>query len=284
MNNNWIEIIVENPPYILEEISSFLFEMGCSGIEEGDKSFKIYFAENDWNDQLKERLIHLCVNKNIPELNISLNIIKTENWNENWKENFKVFHLGENIIIQPDWANYQSKKNEYVITIAPKMAFGTGHHETTQLILKRLEKEMKAGLSVLDAGTGSGILAIYCALLKASKIVAFDNDPVAIENATENLALNGVLDKINLLSANLYDIKEEQFDLIIANINKNILIEFSSHFANYANSGTKLILSGLLDTDKKEIIECYEKNKWIHKNCDQLNEWISLQFVYSAQL
>ncbi len=283
MNHNWIEITVKTSSAILEEISDKLFEMGCSGVEENNNFFKIYFADSTWTKQLKQQFFDFFESRQIQSADIYCKVIKTENWNENWKKNFRTFHLGQNIVIQPDWESFHAQKNEKVITIAPKMAFGTGHHETTQLILKHLEKEIKPGISILDAGTGSGILAIYVALCDAGKIVAFDNDQQAIENARENAALNGVSDKINLHCATLQEIKKEPFDLISANINKNILLDLAPDFYKYANIGTKLILSGLLNSDKEKIKECYENNSWIYEKSDQLNEWISLQFVYSKE-
>lgn len=280
LTGQWLEIIINENPSVLESLSPFFFEMGCEGINEFDGSFRLYFQLNRWNDNKYTELKTILNQKNIHESRIITKTIKDENWNENWKENFKSFKVGHNIIVKPDWEKYTAKENELVITIAPKMAFGTGHHETTQLILEQLEEIIKPGMSVLDAGTGSAILAIYCALKGAKKIMAFDNDPVAIENASENIFINKVKNKINLKCCVLKDIETEAYDVIVANINKNILLGYADRFKNYACNRTFLVLSGLLVADREEIIKTYKNEGWNFIRSDTSGEWISLNFLF----
>lgn len=281
MKNDWLVITVKANPLILEELSELIFNIGSEGVEEKETSFDVYFNIKNWDSKKKEAFIKILEKKDISTKDILYSSIRSQNWNENWKENFKPFRLGSKIIIQPDWEKYQARKDEKVITIAPKMAFGTGHHETTKLILKQMEAEIITAATVLDAGTGSGILAIYAALCGAKKVVAFDFDPEAIANAVENCDLNNVSDKIDLLCTDINGIRPEPYNFIIANINKNVLLDSAESFRKYATESTTLILSGLLHSDKEEIKTNYESNGWIFKKSDQLGEWISLQFVYS---
>jgi len=276
--DRWIEINIAVSPIILEELSFAFFNMGCEGINENEENFTLYFSKDLWDDSKKNELNSILAKKEISASKISYSSLKAENWNENWKENFKTFRVGENIIVKPDWESYQAKTDEHVVTIIPKMAFGTGHHETTQLILKQLEGIIKPGMSVLDAGTGTAILAIYCALMGAEKITAFDTDPIAIDNAQENTSLNNVADKIDLQCASLGDIKSENYDLIIANINRNVLLELAASFTRYAKEGTFLVLSGLLHTDEETILKLYNKEGWQLQSSDALGEWIALNF------
>ena len=217
----------------------------------------------------------------------SVNQIKTkqvvwEDWTENWKQNFATFRVEPNIIVAPDWEEPQVQPGEQLIKISPKMAFGTGHHETTQLILSLLPANLDRGMQVLDAGTGSGILAILAAKLGAGHVTAFDTDPVAVENARENTELNSVKNKIDIYTGYLSDGLKNKYDLIMANINRNVLLDLCVQWSDYIQPGGKLILSGILETDEDIIRSAYEKKNWQYLNKKQKGEWIALVFSYSA--
>jgi len=155
------------------------------------------------------------------------------------------------------------------------MAFGTGHHETTQLILDLMEDLIVPEMAVLDAGTGSAILAIYAAL-KGANVIAFDNDPDAIENGEENCGLNSVSSNINLFCTDLSGIKTEIYDLIIANINRNVLLDLATPFLDYSASGKLLLLSGLLESDRETILKKYNHAGWELQKGKQKGEWVAL--------
>ena len=278
-SGNWIEIKIEADPFLLEELSPYFFRMGCQGIDEHNHSFTLYFLREPWDDAKENELAAVLKKKNITADKIFYHSLKEENWNEKWKENFKTFRLGKNIIVKPDWEVYKAKAQETVVTIAPKMAFGTGHHETTRLILKQLEQTLKPGMSVLDAGTGSGILAICCALMGANNITAFDIDPQAIENASENVMLNNVADRIELKCCTLQQIARKEYDLIVANINRNVLLEIASAITNYVRQETVLLLSGLLLEDRETIVDAYVKVGWQVDNSEELGEWLLLKLI-----
>jgi ribosomal protein L11 methyltransferase len=273
---NWIGVSVNHTPQILEEISAQIFNLGCQGITELEASFELYFSENDFSEKQKETLIGLLKSNKIELEDLTFTKVAHENWNENWKENFKIFGLGEKIIIQPDWENYQAKPDETVITIAPKMSFGTGHHETTRLILELMENLITPGMSVLDAGTGSAILAIYAALKAAKPVIAFDNDPEAIDNALENCLLNNVVTQVQVSCNDLSGIEKRKFDLILANINRNVLLTLSTPFLDYSAPGKLLILSGLLQTDFEDIKKKYTNAGWHLLDSKQEGEWMAL--------
>lgn len=277
---NWIEISVHLDPAYLERVSSHLFALGCQGIHERADDFVLYFAAADWNND-KLLLLQDYLQRQVAGFDsaqLVVGKIDDQNWNENWKDSFKTFHLNEKIVIAPAWDNYQAVGDEIVLRINPQMAFGTGHHETTQLALLLLQDYLKKGMTVLDAGTGSAILAIYAALAGAKSIVAFDNDPVAIENAVENCRLNQVLSKINLFTGTLQDVRGQAFDCITANINKNILLDLAAGFKGLINATGILILSGLLLTDVDEIVKVYETQGWRLLEQRQRNEWAALVF------
>lgn len=279
---NWIGIYIKYPPAVLEELSPYFFAMGCQGINELEYSFQLYFIERDFTDSVKIQLLEFLCSKGI-DVQIVFKKIEPENWNENWKENFKIFRVGKRIIVKPDWESYKAIEDEIVVTIAPKMAFGTGHHETTQLILSLMENIIQPGMPVLDAGTGSAILAVYAALKEAGTIVAFDSDPEAIENAKENCALNDVSSKIKLYCDDLSGIAKKEYGLIVANINRNVLLQLATPFLGYSAQGNLLILSGLLETDYKDILKKYSEAGWQLQKSKKKGEWCALQFQNKGQ-
>lgn len=277
MTEKWIEIKIISNPSVLEEISSYLFALGADGLQENTQDFTVYFPAEAWSPEVFQ-MLHAILLAHAPTADIRTSEIQRENWNERWKENFKPFRLTENCAIVPDWeADFDSGKARKII-ISPKMAFGTGHHETTQLILQLLEKWLKAGDKVLDAGTGSAILAIYAALLGAGQVLAFDNDPVAIENAEENVALNAQTHCIKTKVATLEQVPQTPYDLILANINRNVLEQLAPNFAAYGHAKTRLVLSGLLISDRGQIQSAFSENGWALLDEAAKGEWMAMVF------
>lgn len=276
--SNWIEIKIKSNSVQLEILSAFLFALGSCGVYEGEDDLIVYFKKEEWNNEKYILLLDYLKNifTNFQDSDLEISEIPDQDWNESWKENFKTFHVTENLVISPDWEKYQPQSNEKVIIISPKMAFGTGHHETTQLVLIMMEKYVKSKMSLLDVGSGSGILAIYAVQLNAEPILAFDNDPVAIENLIENIILNKVSDRINYFTGELKDSNRKKYDIILANINRNVLLESASQFSDHINPAGKLILSGLLIGDEDIIISAYQREKWNVIEKIQRGEWLAL--------
>ncbi len=276
---DWIKLDINIKPQSLELIAPFLFSLGAEGIEERTNRIAVYFKQSSWNKEIKDKLENLIKNRfpDMENIQISVYEIPTEPWNEKWKENFKPFKITENLMIYPDWEPVPVDKEFDTIIISPKMAFGTGHHETTQLILEIIPKYLSDTIQVLDAGTGSGILAIYCILKGAGHVTAYDFDPVATENATENIYLNHVDGKIKVITGELQDIPQKKYDLIVANINKNVLINIPEHLGRYISDSGVLIISGLLRDDFEQVVSVYN-NKWNLVDQKAKNEWIALVF------
>ena len=275
---NWIEVNVNINPSLLDTISNDIFSLGADGLEEADDLVKIYFQSQQWNES-KLNLLVETISRFNPDFNssyIHTKNIPFQDWTENWKENFKLFYLTDKIIIKPDWDEYQPQKSEIVITISPKMAFGTGHHETTQLVMLMLQKYVNKGQRMMDAGTGSGILAILAAKLGADEITVFDNDPVAAENTKENFLQNNINIKHNIICGVLDDIEQSEYDIIVANIDRCVLLGMPGKFLDYIKPGGKLILSGLLSRDEDKILTAYEEFNWKVVEKDQKGAWIVL--------
>jgi ribosomal protein L11 methyltransferase len=273
----WVEIIVHMSPASLEIICPVIMELDADGIQELDDRFKIYFPADKWNKNKETKLIN-TIKQYFPEFSktsVEKITIPYEDWNESWKDSFRTFKVTEKLVIRPDWEEYLPSGDECVIVIAPKMAFGTGHHETTQLVLRMMEKYVKKGQKVLDAGTGSGVLAIYAAMLGAKSLVAFDIDPVAIENTRENFELNKIETPHKIFAGEISQVSG-RFDMLLANIDRNILLDLAQDFTARSEPGGMVILSGLLHSDRDVILNRYSELGWKLLESDRKNEWITL--------
>jgi ribosomal protein L11 methyltransferase len=280
---DWIKIKININPQNLETLSPALFALGAEGVEEKNDTVVIYFSRKNWSKEIKDKISSIVTHEfsSKEKIDIEIDEIPTEAWNEKWKENFKPFNIGGNLMIYPDWEALPSDSDTDIIVISPKMAFGTGHHETTRLILETMPKYLKKGMTILDAGTGSGILAIYGIMMGADHVVAYDFDEVATENTIENIQLNHVSDKIAVITGELKDTPPQKYDMILANINKNVLIDISESLPQYARKQAILILSGLLREDFEQMVSLYEKNwQLIEHNAE--NEWITLVFRFKS--
>jgi ribosomal protein L11 methyltransferase len=276
---DWIKIEININPQCLEDLSPAFFALGAEGVEEKGEFIIVYFDNKNWYNGTEEKIFNMIKDK-FPRLkNIKIEVvgIPTEAWNEKWKENFKPFKITDELMIYPDWEVVPDNSEMDIITISPKMAFGTGHHETTSLILEIMPKYLKKDMSILDAGTGSGILAIYAVLKGAANVTAYDFDPVATENCIENISLNNVENKITVITGELEDTPQKKYDMILANINKNVLIGMAETISNYMIDNGVLILSGLLGEDSEQMVSLYEK-QWKLIEHRAKNEWITLVF------
>jgi ribosomal protein L11 methyltransferase len=214
------------------------------------------------------------------ELNIKFSYtikpIENKNWNEQWEKTATPVVIDNTVIIRPPLLE-NTHNYLYEILIQPKMAFGTGHHPTTQLIMRYLLKKDLRNKTVVDAGCGTAILSILLEKLGAKNIIAFDIDENAVENAKENIQINNCK-KINLLKGSIKDINIAEIDLLIANINRNVLLDELQFYYNCLVKNGELILSGFLQTDV-EILKLKAKQIgfcFVNSFCQ--NEWCCLVF------
>lgn len=280
MKNYTLLKIFTNPP-LDDEFAAIFWAFNPAGITIEDSSISIYFDNESpiTIDLIRQELENLKFSGLLTEFTIVSDSIENKNWNQEWQQNLRVIHVSENVTIKPTFREYIPKNdNEIVIEIDPKMAFGTGEHETTRLVVSLLEKYSKDKNFVLDAGCGSGVLAIASVKLGAEKALAFDNDEWCTENCLENFVINGVTESIEYRCCEINSITESNFDLIIANIQKNVLIPLLNEFKVRLLQNGLLILSGLLKTDFEEINFIYSNAGFKLLEHLSENEWIALVY------
>jgi ribosomal protein L11 methyltransferase len=207
---------------------------------------------------------------------VSSKLIANQNWNEAWEKTIRPIHATKRIVIRPTWHTYAPGQDEIVIIIDPKMSFGTGYHETTRLVLRLMENRIGKGSRVLDVGTGTGILAITAVKLGAATSVGTDIDEWSYENAKENLTLNGVAESVVIVQAELSSLPLEPFDLILANIQRNILLALLPAMVSRLAPAGGVILSGLLTGDHEEMRDALSRHSMNIREELGENEWIAM--------
>ena len=186
------------------------------------------------------------------------NISEAE-WADNWKKFFKVTEIGSRLVIRPSWEEYDNKENRVVLSIDPGAAFGTGTHATTKMCLQFLEKYVNKDSTMLDIGSGSGILSIAAALLGAKKVDGVDIDPVAVKVAKENADINDVGDKLHFILGDLCDKISEKYDIVCANIVADVIISLLENVEDYLNDDAMFICSGVIDIREDDVKAAFLK-------------------------
>jgi len=259
----------------LEIISAYLWELEPAGIEEVDSGLRLYFdAEQDpGKESVEKALEELKTAGQLNDYQVMTQVFANRNWNEEWEKNISVIRVSDDMVIKPTFKEYTPEGNELILTIDPKMSFGTGEHQTTKLMLLALKKYIRGGEKILDAGTGSGILAIGAVKLGAASAIAFDNDDWCYDNGIENCRLNDVSDKVEIRTCELDDIPHTEFDLILANIQKNILAQIADGLTSRIRPGGILLLSGLLGDDVEEVTDLYTRLGLTRLEVTEMQEW-----------
>lgn len=276
---NYYELLfttITTEDYQQDLLINALGEIGFDTFEELEFGFKAYIPIADFNE---EKLIeHLMPYKDMFTFSYEVTLIPQKNWNEVWESNFEPIEIGDKIYVR---ATFHPAKPQfpYEIVIDPKMAFGTGHHQTTSMMLQLILENNFAGKKVLDMGCGTGILAVMAAKLNATEITAIDYDPVCYESTIENSALNHI-ENITPLCGSKEAIPDEQYDIILANINRNILIDQMERYAAVLKPEGEMYLSGFYESPDLEIITDEARKyglKYIsHK---KTNDWVAAKFI-----
>lgn len=256
-----------------EILMAELAEVGFDSFEDTPTGIKAYIPKDSWNEHILQD-IYLLSN---PEFTISYQITEIEqvNWNEEWEKNFSPIVVEDLCTVR---ANFHPVPNtRYDIVITPKMSFGTGHHETTYMMLQQLLPLSLEGTKVLDMGCGTGILAIMAALRGARDITAIDIDPWCVENATENVQQNDC-SFITIKEGDVSLIAGEQYNLILANINRNILLSDIPAYTQALLAQGLLLVSGFYEEDLPAIKEKCQEVGLTYLSHIERNRWVSAKF------
>ncbi len=241
-------------PIEKRELLAKLPEWEISEIEvkdDGYINYKVFFEDDDQGENAMNQVV-IFLKSLIPDFSYDFEYIDNSNWEDEWKKSYTSFPIGDKVWIKPSWEE-GAPEDKIVIEIDPKMAFGTGTHETTSLCIEYAQNLDLKGKRVLDIGCGSGILSILASKLGASSIDACDIDQFALDNAKENTKINHA-ENVKVFYSDLFSAVEGKYDLIFANILAEILLEMIDQAQAYLNDGGVLVLSGII-LEKKDLVK-----------------------------
>lgn len=306
----WIEVQIKTDSENVEIVSGILYDLGVGGLAIEDPQDVIFKAENpdSWDYIVPEELLEdrdsgVVVKAYFPEGEelldtieairqrievmpkyetgssfgiVSLSEVFEKDWENSWKKYYKTAKIGDRVVVNPSWEEYSPKEDEIVVNLDPGMAFGTGTHETTTLCARELEKVVTPESTVLDVGCGSGILSIIAAKLGAKEVVGVDIDEVAVRVSKENIALNGVEDRIDIRQGDLLDVVDKKYDIVVANILAEIIAILNKDIKRCLAEDGIFISSGIIK-DKVDFV----KNSMAESGLEvlqviELGEWASI--------
>ncbi len=314
---NWIELKITTTTEGLDPVCGALYDIGITGIEISDKDdFKEFLENNrkywDYVDEELEKLktadscitVYFCddddgkaqlelvenllndlksENPALKDTALNTKAVKDEDWSENWKQYFKPIEIGEKVLIVPEWETVpETSRTKFIIN--PGCSFGTGSHESTRMCIEEIEKHLKKGDNVLDLGCGSGILSVIALLLGAETATAVDIDPMAVETAYSNLALNNLsTDIYNGISGDITTdndlcqrLSENKCDIVLANIVADVIIKLSAYVKDFMKPDGVFICSGIIIERKDEVKEILKKAGLIIKEVRTMGEWAAI--------
>ncbi len=272
----WLEIVITVPAESHEAVAEICRQAGSQGVRleaEGVVAYLPITGETEERRRfLQERLTHLPEWGLPPVQKVEEQEVDEAEWAESWKRFFRVQHVGRRMVIKPSWQEYDPQEGELVVELDPGMAFGTGQHASTQLCIEFLEELVQKGATVVDVGTGSGILAIVSAKLGAAQVWAGDNDPVAVLTAQRNVTRNGVE---RVVSVHLAEGCEgaPECDLLVANITAEVIEGLLPDFARCVRRGGFLVVSGIVKERSERIRALLSRVPWREVIMREQGEW-----------
>lgn len=271
MSNLWFEITAQTPPALVEQVSELVRAVSPGGItvEEPidilgpEKGFRVrggepvliraYLPSSELGAILVDDL--RTAMQAHPSVQLTAKPIYEQDWAVSWREFFGVVETGGRVVIVPSWIEHEVKPGQIGIQLDPGQAFGTGHHETTRLCLAALDGLCRPGITMLDVGTGSGVLSIAAVKLGVPRVVAIDIDPIAAEIARRNCDTNGIGDEVSISAGTLSPDHPGRYELVVSNISTDANIGLAETFGAVVLPGGDLVLSGILETDDQRVID-----------------------------
>lgn len=274
MPANYFEARLTLNPDFNEILMAELGQIGYESFVETDEGLSAYITETDFNLEQLQQVVDDY--QHLTPITFAYEQLETKNWNEEWERNYQPIEVAGQIRVRASY-HVPDPAFRYEIVIDPKMSFGTGHHETTTLVMEQQLSLDHHDKSVLDVGSGTGILAILAEMLGATQLTAFDIEEWAYLNAVENAELNGCK-HITVFQGTIEDCPAGTYDIVLANINRNILLREIPIYVQFLKPGGTLMVSGFYEFDINDIIQKAEEVDLKVITKKTLNQWAVLRF------
>jgi ribosomal protein L11 methyltransferase len=275
MSNDWVDVQIQSS-LDAGELLNLLDDSSVPGAWQEGRTIHLYWPSHRWSPDHLSRLretLRRVAEEDPPD--IVVQSLTDRDWNRQWAETVKPLLIGKRIVVRPSWERPSLEAGRIEIILDPKQAFGTGHHATTSLLLEWLEEEISENRSVLDVGTGSGLLAMVALRLGASRAVAVDHDPVAIDCAKEYAAMNGFGPELTLRCGAF--VADGCYDVVLANLDRRTLLSLAQPLAE-STRGT-LLVSGLLVDQAGDIVSAFAE-AGLYCGCQRERDgWLALAFT-----
>jgi ribosomal protein L11 methyltransferase len=282
MPNHWIDICIQER-LDAGELLSRLDDAAVQGAWEDEGAVHLYWAEDQWNEgklaSVQSVLADLVPSSSL--IPLSVQRVPSQDWNEAWTRSVKPLRIGR-LVIRPSWEPVVLGPQDIEIVLDPKQAFGTGHHATTRMLLEWLQEDIRGGEQVLDVGTGSAILAMAAVKLGAASAIGVEIDSVAVDCAREYVVLNGLNNQIDLIAGTLADLPQERRqtpDLVLANLDRQTVLDLADDVVCSALRGASLMVSGILIEQQTEIMDRLSS---LGLACVERREeegWVAMKFL-----
>jgi ribosomal protein L11 methyltransferase len=280
MPEGFIEVEIRADATLAENLAAILSQLGFEGFWEDEGALRCYISAARWTpgflEEVQTTTALVARSSSSPAPRIQVHTLENKNWNAEWEKTIQPIRVSDRIVISPSWHTVSPRPGDIVLTIDPKMSFGTGYHETTRLMLRLMESAVRPGTTMLDVGTGTGVLAIAGVKLGCASAVACDVDEWSYENARENAGVNGVADRVTVILGDISRTPRDPFGLVTANIQRNVIVPILDDLKARCANGGLLLLSGLLLRDEEEILSCLRKLGFAVSERLMENEWLAL--------
>ena len=274
MSTQYITVQVVCPPAWVDVLIAELSGLAYDGFLETDQGFETYCETEGFDETSLQQVMKKY--RSQAAVSYTLQTLEKQNWNEDWEKNFEPIFVEDQCVVRASF-HAAEPSYPYEIVINPKMSFGTGHHATTYLMLLRQLKINQQQRRVMDAGCGTGILSIMAIKRGASYVLAFDIDEWAVNNSRENIALNQC--DVELFQGSIVDVGDrEPFDIILANINRNVLLEEIPRYVQHLSERGQLLLSGFYEEDVPAIAQVATSQRLTQLDQEVRDEWTCLLF------
>lgn len=277
--SDWVDVQIRSS-LDAGELLGRLDDPSVQGAWQDEGMIHLYWPSRSWSPdhlvRLRQILLQMDVaGQPVPEMLIQS--MPNQDWNRQWAQSVKPLWIGRRIVIRPSWETVALQTGQIEIVLDPKQAFGTGHHATTRMLVEWLEETIRGGETVLDVGTGSGLLAMVALRLGAARALGIDNDPVALDCAKEYARENRFGVELALDCGTLDD--DSVFDLVVANLDRQTLLQLAERLS--ASTGSSLLVSGLLLDQRAEIVEAFARVNLYPGQQRELDGWLAMEFAHA---